>query len=243
MELKPFVRTLVRPGQPLTAQAWNDLVDGIDATHQFLRASLHTVRVRITNTELDARTVRVTATRNDVAPVESVGPLTPTGEHVLSRLEAGAWTITATVGGYRPATTPLNIADAGETTVDLALESAARVMPDLFGVRLDAAIAVLGQAGIAFSRLLDFDGTDYAPASPGTEQLGQPVLAQWPAAGTLVDASREAVGAALVIAVPSRLESVAEVPSLAGLTQAEAKQVLEKIGLRLGKVTILQRRP
>jgi len=42
--------------------------------------------------------------------------------------------------------------------------------------------------------------------------------------------------------VPAKLEAVVEVPSVAGLTQAEAKQVLEKIGLRLGKVTILQPR-
>jgi hypothetical protein len=242
MDLKPFVRTLVRPGQPLTAQAWNDLVDGIDAAHQFLRAALHTVRVHITNTDVDARAVRVTATRNDAAPVEGVRPLTATGEHVLSRLEAGAWTITADAKGFRPATTPLNITDAGETTIALALESAARVMPDLFGVHLDAAIKVLSQQGIVFARLLDFEGTDYAPATPGPEQLGQPVLAQWPPAGTLVDLSGEATGAALVIAVPARLESVVEVPSLAGLNQAEAKQVLEKIGLRLGKVTVLQPR-
>jgi len=242
MELKPFVRTLVRPGQPLTAQAWNDLVDGIDAAHQFLRAALHTVRVRITNPEVDARGVRVTASRNDAAPVEAVRPLTPTGEHVLSRLEAGAWTTIASAEGFRPASTPLNITDAGETTIALALESNARLMPDLFGVRLADAISVLGARGIAFSRLLDFEGTDYAPASPGTEQLGQPVLAQSPAAGSLIDASREAAGAALVIAVPARMESVVEVPSLAGLTQAEAKQVLEKIGLRLGKVTVLEPR-
>lgn len=242
MELKPFVRTLVRPGQPLTAQAWNDIVDGIDAAHQFLRASLHTVRVRIINAEVDAREVRVVASRNDAPPVEAVRPITPNGEHVLSRLEAGAWTITASAAGFRPASTPVTIADAGETSIQLALEASARVMPDLFGLRLDAAIQVLGNQGIPFSRLLDFEGTDYAPANPGNEQLGQPVLAQSPSPGTLVEASREAQGASLVIAVPARLESVAEVPSLAGLTQAEARQVLEKLGLRLGKVTVLQPR-
>jgi hypothetical protein len=242
MELKPFVRTLVRPGQPLTAQAWNDIVDGIDAAHQFLRASLHTVRVRITNAEVDAREVRVVASRNDAPPVEAVRPITPNGEHVLSRLEAGAWTITAAAVGFRPASTPVTIADAGDTSIQLALEASARVMPDLFGLRLDAAIKVLGNQGIPFSRLLDFEGTDYAPANPGNEQLGQPVLAQSPSPGALVEASREAQGASLVIAVPARLESVVEVPSLAGLTQAEAKQVLEKLGLRLGKVTVLQPR-
>ena len=80
------------------------------------------------------------------------------------------------------------------------------------------------------------------PENPGNDVITQPVLAQSPLAGTLVDTSLAARGAALVVAVPAKLESVAEVPSLAGLTQAEAKQVLEKIGLRLGKVTVLQAR-
>jgi hypothetical protein len=242
MELRPFVRNLVRPGQPLTAQAWNDLVDGIDAVHQFLRATQHTVQVRITNTDIDLREVRVTATRNDAAPVEAVRPLTPTGVHVLSRLEAGSWTITASAVGFRPATTPLEVSDGGATTVSLALEPSANVMPDLFGLPLSVAIRVLSEAGIPFARLLDFSGTEYAPAKPGNDILGQPVLAQSPWPGALFDTTSGGLGASLVIAVPAKLESVAEVPSLAGLTQAEAKQVLEKIGLRLGKVTVLQPR-
>lgn len=242
MDLQPFVPTLVRPGQPLTAQGWNDLVGGIDAVYQFLRATLHTVHVRITNPEVDARDVRVTATRADAAPVESVRPTAPDGEHVLTRLEPGAWTLTADLAGYQSASTPLNITDAGDTQIALALQATAQVMPDLFGLTLTTAIAALGAAGIALTRLLDFEASEYAPANPGSEQLGQPVLAQSPPAYTLVDATLAARGAALVIAVPAKLESVAEVPSLAGLTQAEAKQVLEGIGLRLGKVTVLQPR-
>ncbi len=242
MELRPFVSTLVRPGQPLTAQGWNDLVNGIDAVHAFLRATLHVVTVRITNPEVDSRGVRVTATRGDVPPVEGVRPAEPDGAHVLSRLEAGTWTIVADAPGYRPASASVTIVDEGTTDVQLALEATARPMPELFGLTLNAAIGKLEGAGIALTRLLDFEGTDYAPANPGREQLSQPVLAQSPVAGTLVDSATAARGAAVVIAVPALLESVVEVPSLAGLTQDEAKRVLEDLGLRLGKVTVLQPR-
>lgn len=242
MELRPFVSTLVRPGQPLTAQGWNDLVNGIDAVHAFLRATLHVVNVRITNPEVDARGVRVTATRGDAPPVEGVRPSELGGAHVLSRLEAGTWTVVAVASGYRPASATVTIADEGTTEVRLALEATAQPMPDLFGLSLTEAMAQLQGAGIALTRLLDFEGTDYAPANPGREQLSQPVLAQSPAAGTLVDSAAAARGAALVIAVPAQLESVVEVPSLAGLTQDEAKRVLEDLGLRLGKVTVLQPR-
>jgi len=136
----------------------------------------------------------------------------------------------------------LTISDAGATEVKLTLEATAKVMPELFGLALSTALDRLQAAGIALTRLMDFEGTDYAPANPGKERLGQPVLAQSPVAGTLLESSRAAGGAAVVIAVPAELESVVEVPSLAGLTQDEAKRVLENLGLRLGKVTVLQPR-
>jgi len=242
MELKPFVRTLVRPGQPLTAQGWNDLVDGIDAVHTFLRATLHVVTVHITNDGLDARDVRVTALRSDRPPVEGVRPTDATGAHTLTGLEAGSWTIVAISPGFRPATATITIADEGNTDLDLALEAEAHAMPDLFGLTLNDAIAALQASGIPLTRLLDFEGSDYAPANPGREQLAQPVLAQSPVAGALLDSAATSRGAAAVIAVPAQLESVVEVPSLAGLTQDEAKRVLEDLGLRLGKVTVLQPR-
>jgi hypothetical protein len=242
MELKPFIRTLVRPGQPLTAQGWNDLVDGIDAVHAFLRATLHVVTVRITNAGLDTRDVRVTAVRSDRPPVEAVRPTEGDGVHTLSGLEAGAWTLVATAVGYRAATASVTIADEGNTDVQLALEVTAHGMPDLFGLDLATAIARLQDAGIPLTRLLDFEGTDYAPANPGREELTQPVLAQSPAPGWLLDSAATSRGAAVVIAVPAQLESVVEVPSLAGLTQDEAKRVLENLGLRVGKTTVLQPR-
>lgn len=242
MELKPFVKTLVRPGQPLTAQGWNDLVDGIDAVHAFLRATLHVVTVRLTNADVDPRGVRVTAVRGDAAPVEAVAPTEDNGAHTLTGLEAGTWTIVATALGFRAASANVTITDAGATEVKLTLEATAKVMPELFGLDLSSALALLQKAGIPLTRLMDFEGTDYAPANPGAERLKQPVLAQAPVAGSLLDASRAAGGAAAVIAVPAELESVVEVPSLAGLTQDEAKRVLENLGLRLGKVTVLQPR-
>ncbi len=41
MELRPFIKHTVRPGEPLTAQAWNDVVEGIDGAYQFLQAMMH----------------------------------------------------------------------------------------------------------------------------------------------------------------------------------------------------------
>jgi beta-lactam-binding protein with PASTA domain len=174
--------------------------------------------------------------------VEGVRPTDAGGAHTITGLEAGTWSIVATAIGFRTQTATVTIVDEGATDLQLNLEVSARVMPDLFGLDLNAALARLQSAGIPLTRLLDFEGTDYAPANPGREELTQPVLAQSPVAGALLDNAAASRGAAAVIAVPAQLESVVEVPSLAGLTQDEAKRVLENLGLRVGKVTVLQPR-
>lgn len=239
MELKPFIKKTVKPGEPLTAQAWNDILDAVDGAYQFLKASLHTVRVTITNPGLDPELVRVTASRVDAAPVEAVRPIPPGKEHVLSRLEPGAWTVTAEAPGFQTATATVTITDASpETSLSLALQQTGTFMPDLFGKPLAAARAELATAKLALVRLLDFNGRELPPQNPGSENDAAPVLVQSPPANVtlLVNA-----GVALVIAVPVQVEAAVEVPSLAGLTQLEAQKALEAIGLVVGKVTVLQK--
>jgi hypothetical protein len=240
MELKPFIKKTVQPGEPLTAQAWNDVLDGIEGVDQFLRATLHTVKVKITTPGLDPGLVRVTATRAEGAPAEAVGPVPPGTEHILSWLEPGAWTVTAMATGYQPATAPLTVGDTAETTIEIALQPAGAFMPDCFGLPLPQAQAALATAGIPLVRLTDFTGRELPPQNPGSDAADAPVFVQWPAAGLPVAAG---TGAALVIAVPIQIEAAVEVPSLAGLTQQEAQKALENIGLLLGKVNVLQKQP
>ncbi len=239
MELKPFIKKTVQPGEPLTAQAWNDVLDGVDGLQQYLRATMHLVRVRITNPGLDPGAVRVTATRADGAPVEAVRPVPPGKDHILTWLEPGAWTVRAEAAGFQAATAPVTVTDAAESTVEMALQPAGAFMPDCFGKPLSEAQAALTTAGIPLVRLVDFTGRELPPKNPG-EDADAPVFVQWPAAGAPVPSG---TGASLVIAVPIQVEAAVEVPSLAGLTQQEAQKALESIGLVLGKVSILQKQP
>ena len=239
MELTPFIKKTVQPGEPLTAQAWNDVLDGIEGVHLYLLATMHLVRVRITNAGLDPRVVRVTATRAEGAPVEAVRPVPPGKDHILTWLEPGAWTVSAEAPGFQTATASVTVTDAAESSVELALQPAGAFMPDCFGKPLSEAQAALTTAGIPLVRLADFTGRELPPQNPG-EDADAPVFVQWPAAGLPVPAGS---GAVFVIAVPIQVEAAVEVPSLAGLTQQEAQKALEAIGLVLGKVNILQKQP
>ena len=241
MNLDSFNATHVSPGQPLTAQAWNDIVDAIDQAYKYLQATLHTVNVQLSNPELQSRamleTVRVFAVQAGSPPFEAVRPMADGGAHVLTGLTPGAYTIQAEALGYTPATTTVTVTGTGgsNTTVSLALAAAGVFMPLLFGLPLGQAKAQLGALQITLSRLLDFNGNDKAPV--GTDFDNTPVLVQSPLPGTFMKAGDNAQ---LVVGVPQKVESGVLVPSLAGLTQTEAQKALESIGLVLGNVQILQ---
>lgn len=241
MDLQPFIKTHVAPGEPLTAQAWNDLVDAIDQIHRYLVGARQVVRVKITTPGLDPADVRVTAIRSDGGAVEAVRPVGALEEHILTGLEAGAWNVVAGADGYDSASKPVEITGEEEEDIQLELTLTRKgpEMPDLFGLSYGEAAAQLDEAGIPVVRVLDFTGQDIVPSSPDPDQEAAPVLVQWPDAGTTVSS---AGGARLVLAVPTEVERGVEVPSLAGLTQSEAQKALEAIGLQLGKVRVMAKR-
>jgi hypothetical protein len=238
MELKAFIKKNVKPGEPLTSQGWNDIVNGVDDLYQFIAASAHVVTVAITNTEVDPERVRVTATRSTGAPVEAVRPILSSKNHTLAGLDVGAWTINAELAGYDTATSPVNVSGDGDIAIQLALKKVASFMPDLFGATLAAARTALSDASIPLVKVLDFNGRELPPTQPDEQNDAAPVLVQWPPPEAAVPAGG---GARLVIAVPVQIQPAVAVPALTSLTEQEARKALESIGLVVGKVTIAQR--
>jgi hypothetical protein len=238
MDLKPFIKKNVNPGEPVTAQGWNDVVDAVDQLYQYAAASRHTIRVKITTPGIDLESVRVTASRADGSIFEAVRPVAPGVEHRLSGLDPGAYTLTAELAGYNNATAAVTVGDTAETEIEMAPVKAGNFMPDLFGGTLAAARQALGDAGIPIVRLLDFNGRDLPPTQPDPQNDIAPVLVQWPPPDSAV---QPGAGARLVIAVPVQIEPAVAVPSLLSLTQAEARKALESVGLAIGKVTLSQK--
>lgn len=239
MPLNPFIARHVNPGEPLTAQAWNDVVDGVDTVHQYLSAAQHTVRVTLTTPGVDLATVRVTASATGKPPVEAVRPVAPDTTFYLTVSEPGAYAIRAEAPGYAVATGNVTVNTTGDAALSLALTATHTPMPTVFGLTLVQARAALSAKAITVSRLLDTQGKDLPPLTPGPEYDLSLVLVQTPPPGTLVPVGGST--AALAVAVAPKVETTVEVPSLAGLTLVEAKKALEGLGLVLGKVQNLQR--
>lgn len=238
MAIIPFVAKNVLPGEPVTAQGWNDIVTAIAGLIGYLETTEATaVRVTVTNTGIDTGKTRVTAVGDDGVTAEAVDPVPPSTEYIFAGLRPGVYTLRAEAPGFAPATTSVTIPSAAVVSMTMTPEGA--FMPAVFGDTLTDALGKLQAANIVVSRVLDVTGQDVAPANPSSEYTTAPVLMQFPDTGVPVapGGSAQLVVAAALVVQPS-----IEIPSLVGLTLAEAQKALEGIGLVLGKVTTTTQR-
>ena len=230
----PFIKKTVQPGDPLSAQAWNDVVVGVDTLFTFIEASeAASVTVQIANQGIDLASVRVTATRDDGISTEAVGPVADGTLHTFPGLRPGAYKLRAEAPGFQPASVDIVVPPDGVLpTQTITLLANGAFMPGLFGQELGASLAQLTSLGIAVSNILDVTGTAVPVAAPGSAYTQSLVLLQLPAEGVPLAPGQ---AAQLVISAALQAEASIELPSLAGLTFAEASKALEALGLKVGK--------
>lgn len=232
MALQPFTAREVRPGEPVTAQGWNDIVRAIADIRAFVEATTGSrLEVQVAGSGLDLAAVRVSAIAADGAVSDAAAPVPPGTSFTLLDLLPGAYTIRAEARGFTPATAAATVPAAAPVTLTLARSAPA--MPALFGQTLDQALAALQTAGVVPSRVVDITGRDVPPANPGAEFGSSLVLVQLPEPGEPVPSGG---GAQLVVSASLEVEATIEMPSLAGLSLAEARRVLDDLGLVLGRV-------
>jgi hypothetical protein len=239
MDITPLQE--VSAGQPITAQAWNAIVTAINTIVEHLNSTEATsVKVTITNAGLDLASARVTAIReSDQALAEAVAPVPPATEFQFAGLRAGPYTLRAEAPGFAVSTQAITVASS-PVSVSLTLQPAAAFMPLVLGQTLQASLATLSNVNIKVQRVLDVTGRDVPPANPGADYNDQPVLVQFPDPGKPVPPADSAL---LVVAAALRVEASIEMPSLAGLSLAEAQKALEGLGLVLGRVVSKQQTP
>ena len=235
MLLEEFTGKNVSAGEPLTAEAWNQLVDGLRAVNDHVRTAVaSTLAVTITNVDLDASNLIVTAANADGPQVFQAvrDPDSVTIGFTFSELPAGVYTVRATAPGFATVAVSATVPDDAAVEITLAPDGA--LMPNVFGVPLRQALKTMTEQAINVARVLYITGRYVAPANPSPDFADAPILAQIPDAGVAVPKD---AAISLVVAASLREEPSVEMPSLAGLTLDEARQALESIGLVLGDVT------
>ena len=234
MLLEPLNVEPVHPGQPITAQAWNEIVTNLAAVIGELNSLAgQSLRVTVNNPSIGPEEIRVSAIAEGAqgAVFAAAAPVAPDTAFTLTGLPPGNYTVRAVAPGFAAAT--VSTALPGTGTVEITMERTAPRMPDVFALTLSQALSTLNTAGVVVQRGVDITGRDIAPANPGPEFLDSQVLVHLPAVGEPAPATS---GAQLVISAALEVEPTVVMPSLAGLTLTEARRVIEDLGLVLGEV-------
>lgn len=227
----------VEPGRPITAQGWNAIVNGLLALYEAVKAiGSGTLVVSV---QADGQTVRdaqvvAEAVVGESPPVRGLPLFGSRETYLVTGVSEGAWRVHVSAPGFATQVLDATVPLAAPLTVNLVRAGVA--VPDLFGTGYTAALGALTALGLQTEIALDTTGEEISRAQVPAEFQNQPVLGQLPAAGTVVDPAVTRLR--LVVATAVREDPIVTVPSLVGLTQAEAARALEKIGLRLGKITV-----
>jgi hypothetical protein len=233
--VKPPLAT-VEPGRPITAQAWNAIVDGLSALYDAVLAiGSGTVTVSVQADGQPVPDARVVAEPvGDGQPVEGLPLFGTRTTYLVTGVSDGAWRLYVSAPAYVSQVIDVTVPTSAPVTVNLALDG--KAVPDLFGLPLQGALAALGTAGIDVDVIIDALGQEISKTQVPAEAQNSPVLVHYPSPGTVVDPATTRIR--LVVAAAVHEEPIVTVPSLAGLTQTEAARALETLGLRLGRITV-----
>lgn len=224
----------VSPGEPLTAQAWNSLVNGVTGLYDAVIAlGGATMEVEVTGPDpLDVKVIAEPL--GEGRATEALPPFGTRTRHLLVGLTDGPWRVHVSAAGFatqqREVTMPVTDPLAVALTVDGV------VVPDFFGQPVRGVLDKLRSLGIDADALLDTTGREVSRTSLPPEYVDAPVLLQLPEAGAVVPTGTGRVR--LVVASALRRDPVVTMPSLVGLSLTEAKQVLDRLGLVLGQSNV-----
>jgi hypothetical protein len=226
----------VNPGEPVTAQGWNAIVDGLGNLYDAVLA-IGTAVLQVTLTAGDqpvrgAQVVGVPlAGGNPVAALPLYGDV---AAYQLIGVNPGNWRLFIDAFGFN--TEVRDVTVPSEDPIAVTLTPAGVAMPDLFGVPAQDALAQLATAGLSVDLILDITGHEVSRVTLPPEFQNSPVLLQLPDAGTMLQPASDRVR--LVLAVALDQVPVVTMPSLIGLSANEVATVLNQLGLVLGKTTV-----
>lgn len=236
----------VIPGDPITSEGWNNLLEAIRIVYAFLNRGLGTLSVNLTdhadgNPVTGAVVTVVPAGESDGRPVR-VGLYAGSDiqRYFVDRLEPGKYTVVVEADGFVTEKRGITMNEDGAPQA-IAIEMSARELlfpvPNMFGIPLNKAIDVMVHMGFQVVHIIDSHGTEIPPRAIPEEAMLASVLNQVPEPGTLIPKN-----APIQIHISAKAEFVerVKVPDLKGLTLDEAKAKLEASSLVLGETSTVK---
>ena len=230
---KPAIAEAI-PGAPITAQAWNEIVGGVDDLFDALLAlGTGVAEIRPTHDgDVVAGAIVVAEPLGEGNPAAAIPPFGPRSSYTIAGVNPGNWRIHVAVGGFNTETREVELPLDAPLVVELTL--AGSRVPDVFGEPVSEVVQLFAELGLDVERIIDTTGREISPFDIPADQTDSPVLMQLPPAGAVVPSTGDV---RLVVAAPVRRTSTVTMPSLVGLTYDEVVEVLQRIGLRVGRTT------
>ena len=237
MALTKPALTHVNPGEPVTAQGWNTVLDGVgdlfDAVLAFGQGVLE-VSVLFNSNPVDGAQVIAVPATGDLTPIAAVPLYGTVTTYSIVGVTAGQWHVFVDAPGFQAQTQDVTIPASGPLVVNLL--AAGVVVPDLFGVTAQDALTQLTTLNLDIDIILDVLGHEVPKTSMPPQYQNQPILDQFPPAGSVVDPSSQRLR--LVVSTALDQAPVVTMPSLVGLSYDEVASVLDGLGLKIGKTTV-----
>jgi hypothetical protein len=237
MALTKPALTHVNPGEPVTAQGWNTVLDGVgdlfDAVLAFGQGVLE-VSVLFNSNPVDGAQVIAVPATGDLTPIAAVPLYGTVTTYSIVGVTAGQWHVFVDAPGFQAQTQDVTIPASDPLVVNLL--AAGVVVPDLFGVTAQDALTQLTTLNLDIDIILDVLGHEVPKTSMPPQYQNQPILDQFPPAGSVVDPSSQRLR--LVVSTALDQSPVVTMPSLVGLSYDEVASVLDGLGLKIGKTTV-----
>jgi hypothetical protein len=228
--------TPASPGQPVTAQGWNELVNGLSALYdEVIAFGGATLEIGVVFSGAPVAGAQVTAEPlGDGRAAQAIPPFGSRTTYLLAGLTTGNWRIHVQAAGFSRQTRDVTLPREEPLVIELLREGFV-VVPKLFGIGLRGALTALTGAGLEVDLIFDTTGRELPRATIPPEYDAAPVLVATPDVGAVVPSTTRL---RLVVASALRRDPVVTMPSLIGLTLDEAKLVVERLGLRVGETTV-----
>jgi PASTA domain len=237
----PLVK--VSPGDPLTSQQWNNILDAIGTLYDAFNkvgSLIITVKVRGAGTVLTNALVNVLPTGSTQSPPR-IAPFVGAdiNSYRIDHLPAGTYKVVAQANGYADETLPSVTMASDGTSQTVAMEiTPTEVLvnvPSLYGQTLADAVSLIG-SNLPIGRIIDSHGNDIPPGALTDDAKQGRVLNQAPPPGAQVPKNT-----ALFLSISAKAEFTerVKVPDIRGLTISDARVALQSSRLVLGQTNDL----
>ncbi|WP_300455920.1 hypothetical protein [Desulfobacula sp.] len=225
------------PGDPITSEAWNNVIVSIKKLYEAYNqsASQLTIAVIDDGDNHVIKNAQITLTSEKNPPVIATYAGADIKKYIVRDISHGNYKLFVEADGYAGETRELVVPEGNApvvTKIEMTKTLQQKSVANYFGLSLVAANSAIKEAGFLLNRIIDSHGKELTQADIKESGADVKVLNQVPEAGL-----NHTVGGpvALLVSAKAAVEQREKVPDLKGLSLNEARVALENLGLVLGE--------